>query len=95
MYNDFPVKDKKRAERRFKNRKAEQHAIDVAKSKTHRMSEDFVDPYIEHTRRNADNLKGCSCAICSPIRKFDGPTIQELRHIPTKKEVHDSIQGTE
>lgn len=95
MYNDFPVKDKKRAERRFRNRKAEQHAIEVAKSKTARMPDYYVDNYIEQHRRNADNLKGCSCAICSTQRKFDGPTIQELRHIPSEKEIHDIIQRTE
>ena len=95
MYNDFPTKNKKRAHRRYLNRKAQQHAIHVAKTKTTNMPDDYVDGFVERHRRNADNLKGCSCTICTENRKYHGPPIQELRHTVPIEEVYDSVQGTE
>jgi hypothetical protein len=75
--NDFPTKNKKRAERRYRNQVQKQKAIRFAEQ-----SSWFMNIPEEAIIKNADHLASCSCWVCgNPRKHFNELTIQEKRAI--------------
>jgi hypothetical protein len=77
MDEDFPTKNKKKAERRDKKRSKLKRVLTEINPKT--------EHYIQWICQNVDNLKACDCVLCrNPRKSFRGKrkielTIQERK----------------
>jgi hypothetical protein len=77
--DDFPVKNRKRAKRRFLKQKMKQKAKHVAKYVFGWMGRRNEEDIEWFACRAADNLKNCSCSMCRNPRRNKEKTIQEKR----------------
>jgi hypothetical protein len=76
MY-DFPVKNKKRADRRSKKFKMREKAEQISRRWYPTYDESFHENW---SVKHADNLKNCSCHMCCNRRSVEGKSIQERRN---------------
>jgi hypothetical protein len=80
--DDFPTKNKKRADRRHQKMKMRNKAEKVARNKfshsyyVQSNYDEFIDDW---TTKNAEHLKNCSCHLCGNKRKHLGKTLQEKK----------------
>jgi hypothetical protein len=86
--DDFPIKNRKRAKRRYMKQKMKSKARKIAKyvwgwGRRSWFREDDIEHFACHA---ADNLKLCSCEMCRNPRRNGEKTIQEKRMEESFKE---------
>jgi hypothetical protein len=80
--DDFPTKNKKRADRRHQKMKMRNKAEKVARNRliSSYSQSYYDDEFIEDwSTKNAEHLKSCSCHLCGNKRKHFGKTLQEKK----------------
>jgi len=87
MYDDFPIKNKKRDMRRHQRHVKVKKARDFAE-RIYLSNSEFYENYKdEYARKNADNMAPCSCWMCQNQRKVSGEkTVQERRNEQDKND---------